>query len=51
MVGDFKEMNSFNIEARYDVYKQLVYKKATLAYTKEYFSKIERIRSWLLKQI
>lgn len=50
MTTDFKEMNSFNIEARYDVYKQLLYQKATPAYTKEYLAKTERIRLWLIKQ-
>lgn len=31
-----KEITTFNIEARYDVIKEKLYKKATLAFSKEY---------------
>lgn len=38
-VKDLTEISSFNIEARYDVMKEKLYKKATAGFTKEYLSK------------
>ncbi|OGG16088.1 hypothetical protein A3D77_02130 [Candidatus Gottesmanbacteria bacterium RIFCSPHIGHO2_02_FULL_39_11] len=38
-VKDLTEISSFNIEARYDVMKEKLYKKATVIFTKGYLSK------------
>lgn len=45
------EINTFNIEARYNDYKFQFYKKATKEYTQKYFEKAEKIYSWLKKQL
>lgn len=38
-LNDLEEITSFNIEARYDVLKKLLYKKATPEFTQRYLSK------------
>lgn len=45
------EINTFNIEARYNDYKFQFYKKATKEYTQKYFEKAEKNYSWLKKQL
>jgi len=45
------EINTFNIEARYNDYKFQFYKKATKEYTQKYFKKAEEIYLWLIKQL
>lgn len=45
------EINSFNIEARYNDYKFQFQKKATKDYTQKYFKKTNNIYLWLKKQI
>lgn len=45
------EINTFNIETRYDDYQFQFYKKATKEYSQEYFKKAEVIYLWLKKQL
>lgn len=45
------EINSFNIEARYNDYKFQFKKKATKDYTQKYFKESYKIYLWLKKQI
>ncbi|MBF9252388.1 HEPN domain-containing protein [Pontibacter sp. 172403-2] len=40
-------ITAFNINARYDSYKQAFYKKCTPEYTKEWIDKILNLRSWI----
>ncbi len=40
-------ITTFNINTRYDNYKQAFYKKCTLAYTKEWIENIKEIRLWI----
>ncbi len=46
-----KEVNEFNIEARYPDKKLSFYKLCTQDFTKEYFLKIKEFYQWLLKEI
>lgn len=41
------EINTFNIEARYDDYKRQFYKKATAEFTKEWITHTQNIHLWL----
>ena len=45
------EVTTFNLNARYDDYKQSFYKLCTLGYTNEWISKIEILRQWLINQL
>ncbi len=40
-------ITTFNLNARYDSYKQAFYKKCTPVYTKEWIDKIIKLRSWI----
>lgn len=42
-----REINTFNVEARYDDYKLLFYKKATKQYAETWFSITKTILLWL----
>ncbi len=44
------EISTFNLNARYDNYKQDFYKKCTKEFTIERISRIENIRLWLMNQ-
>ena len=44
------EINTFNIEGRYDDYKLKFYKKATKLYAEKYFDEVKRIMLWLKEQ-
>jgi len=44
-------ISGFNINARYDDYKDEFYKKATKRYTENYIEIIKETRQWLKKQI
>lgn len=44
-------INTFNISARYDDYKNEFYNKCTIDYTKKQIKNIEVIRKWLLELI
>lgn len=45
------EITTFNIEARYDIFKGKLYKKATKEFTKKYIDITEAIRSDLKKKL
>ncbi|MCF8297267.1 MAG: HEPN domain-containing protein [Saprospiraceae bacterium] len=40
-------ITAFNLNARYDSYKQAFYRKCTPEYTKEWIDKILKLRSWI----
>lgn len=50
-VEDLKEIGGFNINARYDDYKNNFYNKADVVYTKKYLQKIKEVETWLKKEI
>jgi HEPN domain-containing protein len=45
------ELTAFNIEARYNDYKLLFFRKATKEYTQEYLKKAKQIYLWLKKKL
>ena len=45
-----REINTFNIRARYDDYKLEFYKKATRNYTMKYFELADKLYLWLGKK-
>ncbi len=45
------EITTFNLNTRYDNYKQEFRKRCTSEYTLEWINKIETIRSWLISQL
>ena len=44
-------INTFNIAARYDDYKESFYKKCTDKYTKEQVKNIKEVEKWLKEQL
>lgn len=46
-----REMTTFNIEARYDDYKEQFYKKATRKFALEWGKKAREMQRWLGKQL
>jgi len=51
MLDELKEISLFNLDARYEDYKEEFYKKATKKYTLKWINIAERIYQWLKKQI
>ena len=47
----FRVVNAWNIEARYEDFKDNFYKRSTKEYTKTQIEKIENIRECLLKEL
>ncbi|MBA4409948.1 MAG: HEPN domain-containing protein [Bacteroidota bacterium] len=45
------EITTFNINARYDGYKQNFQKLCTVDFSNEWISKIETLRQWLINQL
>ena len=45
------EITTFNLNARYDDYKQSFYKLCTPEYSKAWIDKIEILRVWLMSQL
>jgi len=45
-----REINTFNIAARYDDYKMEFYKKASSDYTEKYFNSADKLYLWLEKK-
>ena len=45
------EITTFNLNARYDDYKQSFHKLCTIEFTNEWIAKIETIRLWLISQL
>jgi len=46
-----RQISLFNLDARYEDYKEEFYKKATKKYTLKWINIAERIYQWLKKQI
>lgn len=44
------DVNTFNIKARYDDYKDSFYKRVTVAYAKKYIIEVGKFKTWLKKQ-
>ncbi len=44
-------ITTFNLNTRYDSYKQAFYKKCTKEFVSEWITKIEEIRSWIKAQL
>lgn len=44
-------ITTFNLNARYDSYKQEFYKKCTPSFTKEWINKIKGLRLWIKKTL
>jgi HEPN domain-containing protein len=55
LTGDVEEwldeISTFNLNARYDNYKQDFYKLCTQAFTELWIIRIENIRTWLIRQL
>lgn len=47
MIKWLDTITTFNLNARYDDYKQEFYRKCTDDYTKEWIEKIKSLRSWI----
>ena len=45
------EITTFNLNARYDNYKQSFYKLCTSKFTEDWIKKIKEIRKWLINQL
>lgn len=45
------EISTFNINARYDNYKQDFYKLCTKEFTSLWYERIEQLRQWLIKTL
>lgn len=50
-IGRLTEITTFNIEARYDVYKRRLHQKATPEYTKNFLDITKVLYVWIKKQI
>lgn len=46
----FREITTFNVEARYDIHKDRLYKKATNEYTEKYLQLTKEYSLWLQNQ-
>jgi len=44
-------MNSWNIEGRYQDYKDKFFKKTTKSYTEEKLKRVDTLRTWLLSEL
>ena len=47
----YSTVTGFNINARYDDFKQSFYKKCTKEFTLDWISKIEENREWIRQQL
>jgi HEPN domain-containing protein len=45
------KITTFNLNARYDNYKQSFHKLCTSEFSKEWIDKIETLRKWLIRQL
>lgn len=50
-LGWFDTLTTFNLNARYDSYKQAFYEKCTVEYTTKWISNIEELRLWIKLQL
>lgn len=47
----FDTISTFNINARYDSYKEAFYKKCTFEFTTEWINKIKILQSWIKEKL
>jgi HEPN domain-containing protein len=47
----FDTITTFNLNARYDSYKQAFYKKCTYGFATEWINNIKEIRSWIRERL
>lgn len=50
-IDELRIMNAWNIEGRYQDYKDMLFKKTTQEYTDEKLKIVNNIREWLIKQL
>jgi HEPN domain-containing protein len=50
-IGWLDTITIFNLNARYDSYKQAFYEKCTLEFTAEWISNIKELRSWIKQML
>lgn len=50
-VGRLDEITTFNLNTRYDNYKQSFYKRCTSEFTEGWIIKIKELRKWLISQL
>jgi HEPN domain-containing protein len=44
-------ITTFNLNARYDSYKEAFYKKCTFQFTTEWIEKIKKLQSWIKERL
>ena len=49
--GDLKEITTFNVEARYDIHKLRLYKKATESFTQKYLQITQELFNFFKQQL
>ena len=47
----FDTISTFNLNARYDTYKEAFYRKCTPAFTAEWIDKIKKIQLWIKEKL
>jgi len=50
-IDELRIISAWNIEGRYQDYKDLIFKATTASYVVEKFETVNRIREWLLEQM
>ncbi|MDX1943062.1 MAG: HEPN domain-containing protein [Saprospiraceae bacterium] len=50
-IDELRIMNAWNIEGRYQDYKDLIFKATTKEYIESKFEIVNRIRTWLIAQL
>ncbi len=50
-IDELRVINAWNIEGRYQDYKDMLYKLTTKEYTEEKLKIVNRIRKWLIEQL
>ena len=50
-IDELRIMSAWNIEGRYQDYKDLIFRATTKTYVTEKFETVNRIREWLLEQL
>lgn len=50
-IDELRIMNAWNIEGRYQDYKDLLYRTTTLEYIEEKMVKVNQLREWLIKEL
>jgi HEPN domain-containing protein len=50
-IDELRIMNAWNIEGRYQDYRDMIYRTTTQIYTEEKMLIVDKIRTWLLNQL